>query len=87
MKVCQKREYFEAGLPVIEEKITLDDAKDFKRITQILENAKPIWVPGEKTGYHAITFGWLVDVLMRKVDPKKRGVKQFFREEIGRPYG
>jgi hypothetical protein len=51
----------------------------------ILEKAQPIWTPGEKTGYHAITFGWLVDSLMRKVDPKKRGVKQFFKEEIGEP--
>lgn len=51
-----------------------------------IENAQPLWTPGTYSGYHAITFGWIVDGLIRKVDPMHRGIKQFFDEEIAKPY-
>lgn len=33
-------------------------------------------------GYHAITFGFLADQIVRRVDPKKRTVAQFYHDEI-----
>lgn len=54
---------------------------------KILENAKPKWTPGVLSGYHAYTYGWLVDQLIRHSDPKKRGVGQFFKEEIADKFG
>lgn len=42
---------------------------------------------GKKCGYHALTFGWLVDQLIRRIDPKHRSVARFFREEIAIPFG
>ncbi|VDM44137.1 unnamed protein product [Toxocara canis] len=41
-----------------------------------------MWPPGTAVGYHATTFGWLVDQLVRRSDPNKRGLGQFYREEI-----
>jgi CubicO group peptidase (beta-lactamase class C family) len=35
--------------------------------------------------YHAITRGWIVNELFRRVDPRRRTVGEFLREEISRP--
>jgi hypothetical protein len=51
------------------------------------ENQQPHWTPGRQTAYHVLTFGWLIDELMRRIDPKQRNVAEFFREEIARVYG
>ena len=71
----------------MEEKITLEDARNPDQMAKIIERAKPNWEPGTKSGYHAITYGWLVDQIVRKTDPKKRGAAQFFREEVSDKHG
>ncbi|VDK39633.1 unnamed protein product [Gongylonema pulchrum] len=48
---------------------------------------KPLWIPGTKCGYHALTFGFLVDQIVRRLDPRKRGVEQILREDILEKYG
>jgi len=53
-----------AGLAAIETPILIKDAlSNPKRISEILENQKPNWEPGTKSGYHAVSFGWLTDQL------------------------
>uniref|UniRef100_A0A1I7WZG4 Beta-lactamase domain-containing protein n=1 Tax=Heterorhabditis bacteriophora TaxID=37862 RepID=A0A1I7WZG4_HETBA len=37
--------------------------------------------------YHAITYGWIVDQIVRRADPKKRSVGRFFKEEVADKYG
>uniref|UniRef100_A0AC35U572 Beta-lactamase domain-containing protein n=1 Tax=Rhabditophanes sp. KR3021 TaxID=114890 RepID=A0AC35U572_9BILA len=74
-----------AGIPYTEEEITLNDARNESKIFDLIEQAKPIWVPGQETGYHAITFGWMIDAIIRRSDPKKRSLRTFFREEIAEP--
>ncbi|OZC05024.1 beta-lactamase [Onchocerca flexuosa] len=37
--------------------------------------------------YHALTFGWLVDGIFRRVDEKGRSIKTFLQEEIADKYG
>ncbi|MCP9262048.1 Beta-lactamase [Dirofilaria immitis] len=49
------------------------------------EDQKPNWTPGQAVGYHVMTFGWLVDQLIRRIDPAKRSLSQFFKEEIAEP--
>uniref|UniRef100_A0A7E4UWA0 Beta-lactamase domain-containing protein n=1 Tax=Panagrellus redivivus TaxID=6233 RepID=A0A7E4UWA0_PANRE len=71
-----------SGLAAVDETITIEDAKDHTKMAGILERAVPNWTPGTKSGYHAITYGWLVDQIIRRVDEKKRGAAQFFREEV-----
>uniref|UniRef100_A0A914XPA8 Beta-lactamase-related domain-containing protein n=1 Tax=Plectus sambesii TaxID=2011161 RepID=A0A914XPA8_9BILA len=74
-----------AGLAYIDEVITEQDALDHKRLARIFEEQVPNWPPGTATGYHALTYGWLVDQLIRRADPQKRGIGQFFRENIAKP--
>ena len=50
-----------------------------------LEQRQPMWPPGTAHGYHALTYGWLAGELVRRVDPKKRTLGQFIREEIAEP--
>uniref|UniRef100_A0A914PPW3 Beta-lactamase-related domain-containing protein n=1 Tax=Panagrolaimus davidi TaxID=227884 RepID=A0A914PPW3_9BILA len=71
-----------SGLAYFDQEITEEDARDWKRMAKIIENEAPKWDVGREAGYHAITYGWLVDQIVRRVDPKKRSLAQFFRDEI-----
>jgi CubicO group peptidase (beta-lactamase class C family) len=58
---------------------------DLDAIAAALAAAPPAWPPGTRTGYHAVTFGWLVGELVRRVDGRTLG--QFFRDEVAQPLG
>ncbi|MCK4284772.1 MAG: beta-lactamase family protein, partial [Candidatus Lokiarchaeota archaeon] len=49
-----------AGLPGFDEKITVEDLKDWDKIVKILAKQKPWWEPGTKSGYHATTMYFLL---------------------------
>ena len=50
----------------------------------LLENEEPFWIPGEKTGYHMMTTGWLIGELIKRVTGRSLG--EFFNEEVSKPY-
>ncbi|GAB1605959.1 beta-lactamase domain-containing protein 2-like [Argonauta hians] len=60
---------------------------DYNQFLSILAAQKPQWTPGSKVGYHMITYGLYLDVLIAKADPHKRPIEQIFREELSVPYG
>lgn len=76
-----------SGLAAFDEPITLEAARDPQRIAEIIERQQPNWVPGTQSGYHAVTFGWLLDQILRRVDPKRRSMAAFVREEICQQHG
>ncbi|CAJ0603684.1 unnamed protein product [Cylicocyclus nassatus] len=76
-----------AGLYYFETPVTKQMAKDHNLIREAIENEAPKITPGERSGYHALTYGWLVDQIIRHTDEKKRGIGQFFKEEIAQPNG
>ncbi|VDM56738.1 unnamed protein product [Angiostrongylus costaricensis] len=76
-----------AGLAALDEPISREDAKNFEKMAYIIAKQKPNWEPGTKSGYHAVTYGWIVDQIVRRVDPRRRSVGQFFREEVAIKYG
>ena len=53
--------------------------------TDALAQQQPFREPGTTQGYHALTYGWLVGELIRRIDG--RSVGQYFREEIAEPFG
>jgi CubicO group peptidase (beta-lactamase class C family) len=45
----------------------------------------PMWTPGTRHGYHAVTLGWYASELIRHVDPQGRTLGRYFAEEIAGP--
>jgi len=76
----------QAGIPYIDEKILYSDALSIDDALMKIARSTPIWEPGTKTGYHALTWGWIVDGIVRHADPKHRHLSQYFREEIADKY-
>ena len=75
----------QAGLPAIDEELPVGAELDWDTMAGALSRQAPLWEPGEKTGYHAATYGWLVGEVIRRVDG--RSVGTFIREEIAEPLG
>uniref|UniRef100_A0A0N5AFP0 Beta-lactamase domain-containing protein n=1 Tax=Syphacia muris TaxID=451379 RepID=A0A0N5AFP0_9BILA len=76
----------QAGLAYVDGVIDESCIKDWKKMSAVFEKQAPNWTPGKQLGYHAVTYGWLVDQLIRRIDPKKRGVSTFFKQELAIPY-
>jgi CubicO group peptidase (beta-lactamase class C family) len=75
----------QAGLPFPEEPATLADVLDWDRITSMLADSAPVWEPGTAHGYHAVTYGFLVGEVIRRVTGMSPGA--FLRQELGEPLG
>ncbi len=74
-----------AGLSGWREPMTNDDLYDWEKATSLLAAQAPLWAPGTAPGYHAITQGYLVGEVIRRVAGKSVGT--LFREEIAGPLG
>ncbi|KAI6184674.1 Beta-lactamase-related domain containing protein [Aphelenchoides bicaudatus] len=72
-----------AGLAYLDMPIQFEDAKSNPdEIARLLEEQRPNWTPGEFVGYHALTYGWLLDQIVRRTDPEHRSLGEFYRQEI-----
>jgi CubicO group peptidase (beta-lactamase class C family) len=58
---------------------------DWEYMVAALERAEPAYEPGTRNGYHALTYGWLVGELVRRVSGRQ--VARFLEEELARPLG
>ncbi|XP_014668589.1 PREDICTED: beta-lactamase domain-containing protein 2-like [Priapulus caudatus] len=76
----------QAGLAQVDQPLTLEIMKDRDAISSVLEDQSPLWLPGTAHGYHILTHGMLIDQLLRRVDPKKRTVGQFFKDEVAEKF-
>src|SRR6202012_2514563 len=72
-----------AGLSGWKEQITKEDLYDWEKATSLLAAQEPFWEPGTAAGYHAMTQGYLVGEVVRRVTGKSIGT--VFREEIAQP--
>jgi CubicO group peptidase (beta-lactamase class C family) len=75
----------EAGLVWIDEPLHFEDLHDLDYVARALAKQKPAWEPGTRHGYHAMTIGLYMQELIRHVDPARRTLGRFFREEIAEP--
>ena len=57
----------QAGLPVVERPLTLNDVEDSRAAAATLAAQRPLWRPGSAFGYHALTIGILMEELVRRV--------------------
>ncbi len=74
-----------AGMAAFRERITLDELCDWDGACARLAAQEPWWEPGTATGYHAVTYGFLVGEVIRRIDG--RSVGRFFAEEVAQPLG
>jgi CubicO group peptidase (beta-lactamase class C family) len=56
----------QAGLPGFAEPTTVENLYDWKRCCAALARQKPMWTPGRRTSYHAMTWGYLVGEVLRR---------------------
>jgi CubicO group peptidase (beta-lactamase class C family) len=59
------------------------DLLDFGRCANALARMEPLWKPGTASMYHAITYGYLLGELVRRIDG--RSIGRFVAEEISAP--
>ncbi|QQM41462.1 serine hydrolase domain-containing protein [Streptomyces liliifuscus] len=74
-----------AGLPVLDRPLTPEEALDPLRGAEAVARQGLVWEPGTDHGYHALTYGWLIGELVRRVTG--RGVGDWIAEEIAGPVG
>ena len=74
-----------AGLPTLEPRMAPAEALAWNPAVQSLAAQKPLWEPGTRHGYHAVTYGWLVGEVIRRVTGKSVG--QFVADELSGPLG
>lgn len=62
-----------------------DRMLDWDYMVQVIERAAPCHEPGERTGYHGLTYGFLVGELVRRVtgQPFARVVREALAEPLG----
>lgn len=77
----------QAGLCALKPAPTLADVADPERLAPILAAQKPLWAPGTRHGYHAVTLGWYESELIRRADVAGRTLGRFFAEEIAGSLG
>ncbi|CAB4758273.1 MAG: serine hydrolase [Actinobacteria bacterium] len=74
-----------SGLIDTTRRLSLDDALDWDTVVTALAESTPVWEPGTQHGYHAVTYGWLVGEIVRRVSGKSIG--EFFAAEVAGPLG
>src|SRR5919205_196348 len=74
-----------AGLSGWEEPLHTEDLYDWEKATSLLAAQAPWWEPGQASGYHAMTQGYLIGEVLRRVTGQSPG--QFFAAEVAGPLG
>jgi CubicO group peptidase (beta-lactamase class C family) len=72
-----------AGLPAIRPSLPAAALFDWTAMTAAIAETAPWWTPGERHGYHAITYGHLVGEVIRRVDG--RSVGALLRDDVTGP--
>ena len=70
----------QAGLAAFDASV---DVLDYAAVIAALEKQTPLWPPGTAHGYHARTFGFLLDELVRRIAGKTLG--EYWRKIFGEP--
>lgn len=70
----------QAGLCGLDQRV---DVLDYSGVIRALEAQTPLWPPGTARGYHARTFGFLLDELVRRITGKT--LPAYWQENFARP--
>lgn len=74
-----------AGLPALDRDLTLDEVVAWDPVVRAIEAQRPLWEPGSGHLYHAMTYGWLIGEIIRRITGLTPGA--YFRRTLGDPLG
>ncbi len=74
-----------AGLPGFSRPFTTEELYDWDFACADLANQAPWWEPGTQSGYHAITQGYLIGEVVRRITGQSMGA--FFKAEVADKVG
>lgn len=75
----------QAGLPYWQGQLPKGALLDWQLAARRLAEEAPVWEPGTRHGYHAVTLGFLEGEIVRRITGRTIG--QFLREELAEPLG
>lgn len=70
-----------AGLCALNERVPM---ANYDAVIAALERQRPLWPPGSRQAYHARTFGFLLDEMVRRITGAET-LGQYFRRILGDP--
>ncbi len=74
-----------SGLSGWQERLALESLADWELCVSLLAAQAPWWEPGTASGYHAVTQGYLLGEVVRRVTGQSIG--QFVKQELAGPLG
>lgn len=74
-----------AGLSGLDVPVSPEDMYDWDKITNLLAAQAPWWEPGTDIGYHALTQGYLLGEVLRRITGQTLGT--FFKQEVADKLG
>ena len=75
----------QAGVPALDRTLTQEEVWEWEPVVEALAVQTPFWEPGTAHGYHALTYGYLVGEVVRRISGRSLGT--FFAEEVAGPLG
>ncbi len=75
----------QAGLHAVPRPLTTDFIADWQAGLDWIANGTPAWEPGTATGYHALTYAWVVGGIVQFASG--RHIRDVIQEEIAEPLG
>jgi len=72
-----------AGLSGWQEPVAAEQLADWELCTSLLAAQAPWWEPGSGSGYHAVTQGYLIGEVVRRITGESIG--QWFAREVAKP--
>ncbi|QBD80842.1 class A beta-lactamase-related serine hydrolase [Ktedonosporobacter rubrisoli] len=74
-----------SGVAALDKPISYEDEIAYTPIIEAIAAQRPWWKPGTAHGYHALTIGWAISEVIRRITGLTIG--QFFAQEIAAPLG
>ncbi|MFB7473726.1 serine hydrolase domain-containing protein [Kitasatospora sp. NPDC056184] len=73
------------GVPAVPAGLTVRDLADWDGMCALIAGSEPWWEPGTRTGYHAMTWGFVMGEIVRRATGKP--ISQVLGQEVAAPLG
>jgi CubicO group peptidase (beta-lactamase class C family) len=74
-----------SGMVGLDRVLSLDEFCTWESVVGALAEAAPVWEPGSAHGYHALTFGFLVGEIIRRITGQLPG--EYVQQHVADPVG